>query len=219
MIASKSRFLLPGVLAVPLVAAVGPNDRVRSSASRRFAGPMESIVQGAAQRAIELVVEALDVNALLARMDLNAVLVQVELDDLLGRVDLNQVLDRVDLNQLVDRVDLNQVLDRVDINQVLDRVDMSRLMARVDINEIVDRIDIEALVADTDLGARMASSTGTLATEVADLGDATRQAITDVRGSYGWANTLARVMWVSRLRRNHAERPGPPGLPDAQEEP
>jgi hypothetical protein len=210
MIADKSRFLLPGVLAVPLVAAVGPDERVRSSASRRFAGPMESIVQGVAQRAIELVVEALDVNALLARMDLNAVLVRVELNGLLGRVDLNQLLDRVDINQ---------VLDRVDINQVLDRVDMSRLMARVDINEIVDRIDIEALVADTDLGARMASSTSTLATGAADLEDATRQAITDLRGSSSWASTIARLMWVSRLRRNHTGRTGPPELPNAQEEP
>jgi hypothetical protein len=201
MIASKSRFLLPGVLTVPLMAAVGPIERVTSSAGRRFAGQMESIVQGAAQRAVELVVEALDVNALLARMDLNAVLVRVELNGLLGRVDINQVLDRID------------------INQVLDRVDMSRLMARVDINEIVDRIDIEALVANTDLGAHMASSTSTLATEAADLEDATRQAITDLRSGYGWTDTIARWVWASRLRRNHNGRTGPPELPNAQEEP
>jgi hypothetical protein len=210
MIGSKSRFLLPGVLAVPLVAAVGLNERVLSSASRRLAGQMESIVQAVAQRAIELVVQALDVDALLARMDLNAVLVRVELNGLLGRVDLDQVLGRVDMNQ---------VLDRVDMNQVLDRVDMRRLMARVDVSEIVDRIDIEALVADTDLGARMASSTSTLAAEAADLQDATRQAITGIRGSYGWANTVARWVWVSRLRRNHTGRTGPPESPDAQEEP
>jgi hypothetical protein len=219
MIASKSRFVLPGMLAVRLVAAVGSNERVRSSASRRLAGQMESIAQGVAQRAIELVIEALDVNALLARMDLNAVLVRVELNGLLGRVNLNQVLDRVDINQVLDRVDINQVLDRVDINQVLDRVDMGRLMARVDVNEIVDRIDIEALVANTDLGARMTSSTSTLATEAADLEDATRQAITGLRSSYSWADTIARWVWVSRLRHNKTGRTGPPELPNAQEEP
>lgn len=201
MIASKSRFLLPGVLAVPLAATVGPNEQVRCSASRRFAGQMESIVQGVAQRAMELVVEALDVNALLARMDLNAVLVRVE------------------LNGLLDRVDINQVLDRVDINRVLDRVDMHRLMARVDVNEIVDRLDIETLMGNTDLGAHMASSTSTLAAEAADLEDATRQAITDLRTSSSWANTIARLMWVSRLRRNHTRRTGPPEVPNAQEEP
>jgi hypothetical protein len=210
MIASKSRFLLPGVLAVPLAAIVGPNERVRSSASRRFAGQMESVVQGVTQRAIELVVEALDVNALLARMDLNAVLVRVELNGLLGRVDINRVLDRVDINR---------VLDRVDINQVLDRVDMNRLMARVDINEIVDRLDIETLMGNTDLGAHMTSSTSTLATEAVDLEDATRQAVTDLRSSSSWANTIARLMWVSRLRRNQTGRTGPPEVPNAEEEP
>jgi hypothetical protein len=171
---------------------------------------LESIAQGVAQRAIELVVEALDVNALLARMDLNAVLVRVELNSLVGRVDLNQVLGRVDINQ---------VLDRVDINQVLDRVDMDRLMARVDINEIVDRIDIEALVTDTQLGAHIASSASTLATETADLDDATRQAIADLHDSYSRANTIAHLLWASRLRRNRTERTGPPEPPNAQEEP
>ena len=66
-----------------ILRSVDPNDRVRISARRRFA---EQMVHGVAQRAIELVVEALDVNALLARTDLNAVLVRVELNDLLGRV-------------------------------------------------------------------------------------------------------------------------------------
>ena len=171
---------------------------------------MESLVHGVAQRAIGLVVEAVDVNALLARMDLNAVLVRVELNSLLGRVDLNQVLGRVDLNQ---------VLDRVDINQVLDRVDMDRLMARVDISELVDRIDIEALVGNTDLGAHMASSAGTLATEAADLDDATRQAIADLHDCYSRANTIARLIWASRLRGDRTERTGPPEPPNAQEEP
>ena len=67
--------------------------RHREQAVRRSDGVDRA---GVAQRAIELVVEALDVNALLARMDLNAVLVRVELNGLLGRVDINQVRDRVD---------------------------------------------------------------------------------------------------------------------------
>ena len=114
------------------------------------------MAQGVAQRVIELVVDALDVNALLVRVDLNAVLERVDLNGLLGRVDLNQVIDRVDLNQVIDRVDLNQVIDRVDLNQVIDRVDVNRLMARVDINELAGRVDIEALVKNTDLGALLA---------------------------------------------------------------
>jgi hypothetical protein len=118
------------------------------------------------------------------------------------------VLDRVDLNQVLDRVDLNQVIDRVDLNQVLDRVDVNRLMARVDINELAGRVDIEALVKNTDLGALLASSSGTLATEAVDLGRS---------HAVGMDETLAR--WVSRVRRNHTGRAGPPELLDAQEEP
>ena len=181
-----------------ILRSVDPNGRVRSSASRRFAGQMEQLVQGVAQRALELVVEVLDVNTLLARIDLNAVLVRVELNDLLDRVDINQVLDGVDINR---------VLDRADINRVLDRADMDSLMARIDINEIAARVDIEALVANTDLGALMASSSSTLATEAVDRGRSHAVSMDD---------TIAR--WVSRLRRDHAGRADPPELPDAQEE-
>jgi hypothetical protein len=169
---------------------VDPGERVRRTATRRFADQIESIAQGVAQRVIELVVESLDVNALIDRIDLNA------------------VLARVDLNVILDRVDLNQVLDRVDLNQVLDRVDMDKLMAKVDINEIAGRIDIEALVKNTDLGALLASSSSTMVTEAVDLGRSHAVNMDD---------TLAR--WVSRLRRNHTGRAGPPELLGAQEEP
>jgi hypothetical protein len=172
---------------------------MRRSASRRFADQVESIAQGVAQRVIDLVLEALDLNALIARIDLNIVL---------GRVDLNQVIDRVDLNEVIERVDLNEVLDHVDIDRLIGRVDMNKLLDQVDINEIVGRIDIEALVKNTDLGAVMVSSSSTMATEAVDLGRSHAVSMDDA---------LAR--WMSRLRRNHAGPAGPPELLNAQEEP
>jgi hypothetical protein len=178
---------------------VYPGDGIRRSAAKRVADQMESIAQAVAQRVIDLAVEALDMNALIARIDLNVVL---------GRVDLNQVVDRVDLNQVVDRVDLNQVLDRVDLNQILERVDVNKLMAQVDINQIVSRIDVESLVKNTDLGAIMLSSTSTLGTEAVDLGRSHAVSMDD---------TLAR--WVSRIRRNQTGRAEPPELPNTPEEP
>jgi hypothetical protein len=122
---------------------VDPGERFRRSAPRRLAEQVESIAQGVAQRVIDLVVESLDMNSLIAKIDLNVVL---------GRVDLNEVVDRIDLNQVVDQLDVN------------------RLMARVDINQIVSQIDIEALVKNTDLGAIMVSSSSSLATEAVDQG-------------------------------------------------
>ena len=120
-----------------------PGDGVRRSAARRVTEQVESIAQGVAQRVIDLVVESLDMNALIAQIDLNAVLA---------------------------RVDLNEVVDRIDLNEVVDRLDMNKLLARVDINQIVSRIDVESLVKNTDLGAIMVSSSSTLATEAIDQG-------------------------------------------------
>ena len=61
---------------------------------------------------------------------------------------------------------------------------------------------------DTDLGAVLVSSSTTIATEAIDLARSHAVSMDD---------TLAR--WVSRLRRNHTGRAGPPELLDAQEEP
>jgi hypothetical protein len=156
----------------------------------RFAEQMESIAQGVAQRVIDLVVDSVDLNALIARIDLNA------------------VLARVNLNVVLARVDLNEVLDEIDLNEALDRVDMNKLMARVDINEIAGRIDIEALVNNTDLGALLASSSSTIATEAVDMGRSHAVSMDD---------TLAR--WVSRLRRNRTGPAGPPEPLSAPEGP
>ncbi len=68
---------------------------------------VEALAQAVAERAVELVVSALDVNALLDRVDLNAVL---------DRVDINRVLDRADLDRLLGRVDITAIVQRVDVN-------------------------------------------------------------------------------------------------------
>ena len=179
-----------GLLGVCHAEGVYPGDGFRRSAVRRLADQMESIAQGIAQRVIDLVIEALDMNALIARIDLNI------------------VLSRVDLNEVVDRIDLNEVLDRVDLNQIVDRLDVNRLMARVDINQIVSQVDIEALVKHTDLGAIMMSSSSNLATEAVDLGRSHAVSMDD---------GLAR--WVSKIRRNQKGRAGPPELTNTPEEP
>ena len=52
--------------------------------------PAEGLAQQVAGRVVDLVANALDVNALVARVDLNAVLGQVDVAALLERVDLNR---------------------------------------------------------------------------------------------------------------------------------
>lgn len=132
--------MIPAMAAWLILGAVDPRDRLRS-AGKRLTDPAEALAQRVAERVVDLVVEVLDVNALMQRLDLNAVL---------RRVDVTALLDQVDLNDLISRVDLDAVL------------------ARVDVNDLVQRLDIDELVEQTDIGAVIARSSGGVATEALD---------------------------------------------------
>jgi hypothetical protein len=68
------------------------------------------LAQAVADRAIDLVISALDVNALLDEVDLNAVLDRIDLNRLLERLDLNDLLQHVDVDALVKHTDLGAVI-------------------------------------------------------------------------------------------------------------
>ena len=203
---------------------VDPLARLRTIRGR-LAPQMEARAQIIAERVITLVVDAVDLNEILARIDLNAVLRRVDIEEPIDRIQINQVLARVDLNALLAQVDLNAALRRVDIEEPIDRVDLNGLLAQLDVNQIVQqldlneviakvdlgavldridmnaiaqRIDVEALVEQTDLGAVIARSSSGIAS---DMLDAVRSR------TVGVDEAIAR--WVARLRR----RPytGPPG--------
>ena len=159
----------------------------------RLAPQMEAAAQVIAERVITLVIDAVDLNAILARIDLNAVL---------RRVDLEEPIDRVDLTGLLDQVDVNQIVQQVDVNEVIAKVDMDAVLDRIDMNAIAQRIDVEALVEQTDLGAVIARSSSGIAS---DMFDAVRSRTVGI--------DEANARWVARLRR----RPytGPPGPPAA----
>jgi uncharacterized RDD family membrane protein YckC len=186
----------------------------------RLAPQLEATAQVIAERVITLVVDAVDLNAILARIDLNAVLrrvnieepldrikinevlARVDLNTLLAQVDLNAVLrrvdieepiDRVNLNGLLDRVDLNQIVQQVDLNEVIARIDLDAVLDRIDMNAIAQRIDVEALVEHTDLGAVIARSSSGIASE---MFDAVRSRTVRLD------EAIAR--WVARLRRRPA---------------
>jgi hypothetical protein len=73
-----------------------------------------------AQAVAELVVSALDVNALLDQVDMNHVLDQV---------DINRVLDRIDLDRLVEQMDLNDIVKRIDIEALVEQTDLGAVIA------------------------------------------------------------------------------------------
>ena len=109
--------LRPGV---PILGAVDPLDRLRC-AGKRVTDPLESLAQSVAQHVVELVVHAVDLNALLQ---------QVDLDALLARMDVNEFLARVDVSALVDRVDVNEVLRRVDVDALVAQTDLGAVIAQ-----------------------------------------------------------------------------------------
>jgi uncharacterized RDD family membrane protein YckC len=172
----------------------------------------EALAQRLAQRVIDLVVQAIDISALLdqvdlnaqlARVDVNAPLDQLDLNALLRQVDLNAQLARVDVNAPLDQLDLNALLRQVDLNTLLDQVDLNAVLDRVDMNDVV-AIDMERLVEQTDLGAIIARSTGGIATEALD----------SVRsGAVGLDQRVDH--WVTRLLRR--KDPGAAGAARAAE--
>jgi hypothetical protein len=88
---------------------VDPFER-RLSIDGRLVTRREALAQAVTGRAVELVMSALDVNALLDEVDLNAVLDQVDLDRLLDRMDLNDIVKRIDLEALIQQTDLGAVI-------------------------------------------------------------------------------------------------------------
>lgn len=124
-----------------MLGLVDPLARFRSVGDR-LAPPAEALAQLVAERVVELVVAAVDVNAL---------------------------LDRVDVDALLDRTDVDRLLDRTDVNRLLDHVDVDRVMARVDLNPILARVDMDDLIAQTDLGAVIARSSGGVASNALDI--------------------------------------------------
>lgn len=165
--------------------------------------PMESLAQRVAERVIDLIVNALDVNALVARVDLNAVLDYVNIDAVVNKVDLNALLGRVDVAALVDRVDVNALLGRANVDDLLQRVDVGAMIDRVDVNDVLGRVDMDMLVEQTDLGAVIARSSGGVASDALDA--ARSQAV-------GLDQFIDR--WATRLLRHKHPGPSVPALLD-----
>ena len=82
----------------------------RFSINGRLVTRREALAQAVTERAVELVMSALDLNALLDQVDLNAVLDQVDIDRLLDRIDLNDLVKRIDVAALVEQTDLGAII-------------------------------------------------------------------------------------------------------------
>jgi len=93
----------------------------------------EALAQAVAERALEIVVAALDMNALLDRVDMNRALDQV---------DIERVLDRIDLDRLVERMDLNSVIEHIDVDALVQQTDLGAVIARSSSGVATNALDV-----------------------------------------------------------------------------
>jgi hypothetical protein len=83
-------------------------------------------------------------------------------------LDLDALLRRIDVDAVVNRVDVEQIVSRLDVDGVVQRVDVDAIARRIDLNQLVKDIDIDALVSQTELGAIIAKSSTSILSEVLD---------------------------------------------------
>jgi predicted RNA-binding Zn ribbon-like protein len=105
-------------------------------------GRAEQLAQAVAERVVSIVMDAIDIDAL---------------------------IDRVDVDKLVSRVDVDAVVSRVDVEKLIERVDVEKIIDRVDIKAMIERVDIDALVEQTEIGTIIAHSTSGVASEILDV--------------------------------------------------
>ena len=93
----------------------------------------EALAQAVTERAVDLVMSAVDINAVLEQVDLNA---------LLDNVDINRVLDRIDLDRLLSRMDLNAVVQRIDFDALVEQTDLGAVIAASSSGVAGDALDV-----------------------------------------------------------------------------
>ena len=110
----------------------------RLLAESRLIPRSEKWAQAAADRVVELVVSALDVNALLDQVDINQVLDRIDLDRLLRRMDLNDLVRHIDFDELVEQTDLGAIIAASSSGVAGDVLDVVRSQA-VGLDEFIAR--------------------------------------------------------------------------------
>jgi anaerobic glycerol-3-phosphate dehydrogenase len=103
---------------------------------------MEQLAQAVAERVVSIVMDAIDIDALLERVDVDA---------LVSRVDVDGVVSRVDVDKLIDRVDVEKIIERVDIDKLMEQTELGSIIARSTTgvaSEVLDVIRAQAVGLD-----------------------------------------------------------------------
>jgi hypothetical protein len=91
---------------------------------------IEHLAQAIAERVVTVVMDTIDIDAILARIDVNAVVQRVDVDALVDRVDVEKIVERVDVEKIVERVNVQKIIDQIDIDQLVEQTEIGTIIAR-----------------------------------------------------------------------------------------
>jgi hypothetical protein len=94
---------------------------------------MDRLAQAIAERVVNLVLEAVDVDRLLERVDVNA---------LVQRVDVNSLVQRVDVNALVDHIDVDAIVEKLDIDALVSHTELGSIIAKSTTSVMTEVLDL-----------------------------------------------------------------------------
>jgi hypothetical protein len=103
---------------------------------------IEHVAQAVAERVVSLVMEAIDMDALLDRIDVDSVIARVDVDAVVARVDVEALIDRVDVEKIIERVDVNKIVERIDIDSVMEQTELGSIIARSTTGVASDVLDL-----------------------------------------------------------------------------
>jgi len=84
-------------------------------------GRVEQLAQAVAERVVNMVMDAIDIDALLERIDIDAVVSRVDVDGLIDRVDVEKIVERVDVKKIVDRIDIDALVEQTELGTIIAR--------------------------------------------------------------------------------------------------
>jgi len=94
---------------------------------------VEQLAQALADRLVPLIVDAIDMNALLDKVDV---------EKIIERIDINAVIERVDLNAVLEQVDLNAIVDKIDIDALVENTEIGSIIARSTTGVLTEILDV-----------------------------------------------------------------------------
>lgn len=142
-----ARAVLPPALARrPLDALGGQVERHRREArarEARHAGDAADALQAVVRRVVELVLDQIDMEALVDRIPVDRVIEKVDIDAIAARIDIDAIIDRIDVEEIVASVDMGAIVRDSTTSLAGETIDAIRVQVMgVDLfaARVVDRI-------------------------------------------------------------------------------